>query len=92
MYDVKFSVSQVMESGVSMSLSAEVYVVTDFTAIATAIAESTDIVSASGQYHSEKKHYFIIYKLLILNGGTLHNRDVNFQKPIFKGIMTIFLT
>ena len=50
MYDVKFSVAQVMESGVSMSLSAEVYVVTDFTAIATAIAESTEIVSATGKY------------------------------------------
>ena len=56
MYDVKFSVAQVMESGVSMSLSAEVYVVTDFTAIATAISTSTEIVSATGWYHKKKTH------------------------------------
>ena len=59
MYDVKFSVAQVMESGVSMSLSAEVYVVTDFTAIATAISTSTEIVSATGKYDTYHKKCFL---------------------------------
>ena len=49
-YDVRFSVTQVLDASLTLSLSAAVNVIPDFTAIAATIAESTEITTALGQW------------------------------------------
>ncbi len=53
MYDCRFEIVQTTEAGASITLSAEVNFLPEFTAIAETISASTEIKSAFGKLKSK---------------------------------------
>ncbi len=52
MYDCRFAVEQILEANASLTLSAEIYPLPDFTTIAGSIAASADILTAFGMINA----------------------------------------